>query len=85
MDHCALMEVLYYALCRLPGWSRGELTKFSTMVMVLEGYKTFGPLQLKRIDWKQEMFAEGDNPERECEKVGQSEDSPNWAAARGKS
>ena len=28
MDHCALIEVLYYALCGIPGGSRGELTKY---------------------------------------------------------
>ena len=25
MDHCALMDVLYYALCGIPGGTRGEL------------------------------------------------------------
>ena len=50
------------------------------MVMVLE--VVFGRLQLKRIDWKHEMFAEVEESERECEK---SEESPDWAAARGKS
>ena len=65
MDHCALVEVLYYALCGLPGRSRGELTEVPTMVMVLEGYEVFVPLQLKRIDWKQEMFVEGDQSELE--------------------
>ena len=79
MDHCALVEVLYYALCGLPGGSRGELTKFPTMVSVLEGYEAFEQLQLKRIDWKQEMFTEEDQSERECEK---SEESPDWAVAR---
>ena len=55
MDHCALVEVLYYALCGLPGGRRGESTEFHTMIRVMEGYEVFGPLQLKRIDWKQEM------------------------------
>ena len=26
MDHCALVEVLYYALCGIPGVRLGELT-----------------------------------------------------------
>ena len=58
MDHCALMEVLYYALCGIPGGSRGELTEFPKMVRVMEGHEMFGPLQLRRIDWNQEMFEE---------------------------
>ena len=58
MDHCALMEVLYYALCGIPGGSRGELTEFPKMVRVMEGHEVFGPLQLRRIDWNQEMFKE---------------------------
>ena len=58
MDHCALMEVLYYALCGIPGGSRGELTEFPRMVRVMEGHEVFGPLQLRRIDWNQEMFEE---------------------------
>ena len=58
MDHCALMEVLYYALCGIPGGSRGELTEFPKMVRVMEGHEVFGPLQLRRIYWNQEMFEE---------------------------
>ena len=58
MDHCALMEVLYYALCGIPVGSRGELTQFPRMVRVMEGHEVFGPLQLRRIDWNQEMFEE---------------------------
>ena len=58
MDHCALMEVLYYALCGIPGGSRGELTEYPTMIRVMEGHEVFGPLQLRRIDWQQEMFRE---------------------------
>ena len=42
MDHCALMEVLYYALCGIPGGSRGELTKYPRMVRVMEGHEVFG-------------------------------------------
>ena len=55
IDHCALMEVLYYALCGIPGGSRGELTEYPTMIMVIEGHEMFGPLQLRRIDWQQGM------------------------------
>ena len=58
MDHCALMEVLYYALCGIPGGNRGELTEFPKMVRVMEGHEVFEPLQLRRIDWNQEMFEE---------------------------
>ena len=56
MDHCALVEVLYYALCGIPCGARGELTKFPTMIRVMEGYEVFGPLQLRRFDWRQELF-----------------------------
>ena len=42
MDHCALMEVLYYALCGILGGSRGELTKYPRMVRVMEGHEVFG-------------------------------------------
>ena len=58
MDHCALMEVLYNALCCIPGGRRGELTEFPTMIRVMEGHEVFGPLQLIRNDWRQEMFME---------------------------
>ena len=51
MDHCALMDVLYYALCGIPGGSRGELTQYPRMVRVMEGLEVFGPLQVRRIDW----------------------------------
>ena len=37
MDHCSLMEVLYYALCGMPGGRRGELT----MIRVMEGHEVF--------------------------------------------
>ena len=50
MDHCALKEVYYYALCGIPGGSRGELTQFPRMVRVMDGYEVFGPLQLQQID-----------------------------------
>ena len=58
MDHCALMEVLYDALCGISGGSRGELTQFPRMVRVMEGHEVFGPMQVRRIDWNQEMFEE---------------------------
>ena len=64
MDHCALMEVLYYALCGIPGGSRGELTQFPRMVRVMEGHEVFGPLQVRRIDWNQEMFEEEEGLEQ---------------------
>ena len=35
MDHCALMEVLHYALCGIPGGSRVELTTYPTMIRVM--------------------------------------------------
>ena len=37
MDHCALMEVLCYALCVIPGGRRGALTEFPTMIRVMGG------------------------------------------------
>ena len=49
MDHCALVEVLYYALCGLTGGRRGELTEFPTMIKVMEDYEVFGPLQLSGL------------------------------------
>ena len=47
MDHYALMEVLYYALCGIPCGSLGELTEFLAMIIVMEGHEVFGPLQLR--------------------------------------
>ena len=67
MDHCALVEVLYYALCGITGGRRWEPTGFPTMIRVMEGYEVFGSLQLKRIDWRQEMFKEEEELEREHE------------------
>ena len=64
MDHCALMEVLYYALCGIPGGSRGELTEYPTMIRVMEGHEMFGRWQLRRIDWQQEMFEEEEGLEQ---------------------
>ena len=65
MDHCSLMEVLYYALCGRPGGSRGEFTEYPTMIRVMEGHEVFGPLQVRGVDWNQEMFKE----EEELEQV----------------
>ena len=50
MDRCALMEVLYYALCGIPGGKLVELTEVPTMIRVMDGHEVFGPLQLRRID-----------------------------------
>ena len=65
MDHCALIEVLHYALCGIPGGKLVELTEFPTMIRVMEGHEVFEPLQLRRIDWRQEMFMEEEELERE--------------------
>ena len=35
------------------------------MIRVMEWHDVFGPLQLRRIDWKQEMFKEEEEPEPE--------------------
>ena len=64
MHRCALVEVLYYALCGIPGGERGELKEFPSMIRVMEGYEVFGQLQRKRIDWRQEMFQEEEEIER---------------------
>ena len=37
--------------------SRG-VDQFPRMVRVMEGHEVFGPLQLRRINWNQEMFEE---------------------------
>ena len=42
MDHCALKEVLCYALCGMPGERLGELTEFPTMIRVMEGIRGNG-------------------------------------------
>ena len=34
------------------------------MIMVMEGHEVFGPLQLRRIDWQQEMFKEEEEMEQ---------------------
>ena len=65
MDHCSLTDVVYYAPCGIPGGSRGELTKYPMMIRVMEGHEVFGPLQVRRVDWNQEMFKE----EEELEQV----------------
>ena len=35
------------------------------MIRVMEGHEVFGPLQLRRIDWRQGMFMEEEELERE--------------------
>ena len=72
MDQCVLMEVLYYALCGIPGGRLGELTEFLAMIIVMEWHEVFGPLQLRRIDWRQEMFMEEEELGREQGAAGQS-------------
>ena len=45
------------------------------MIRVMEGHEVFGPLQLRRVDWQQEMF----NEEEELE---QGETGPDtWKAS----
>ena len=34
------------------------------MIRVMEGHEMFGPLQLRRIDWQQEMFEEEEGLEQ---------------------
>ena len=34
------------------------------MIRVMEGHEVFGPLQLRRIDWDQEMFKEEEELEQ---------------------
>ena len=46
------------------------------MLRVMEGHEVFGPLQLRRIDWQQEMFKEEEELERE-----QGEPEPNTGKA----
>ena len=82
MDHCALVEVLYYALCGIPGGERGELKEVPTMMRIIEGYEVFWPLQLKRIDWGQEMFKEEEEIEREREQAASKPDG-NVVAGQG--
>ena len=50
MDHCALMEILYYALCEIPGGRLREPTEFPSMIRAIVGPEVFGPLQLRRIN-----------------------------------
>ena len=47
MDHCAWAQVLFFALCGLPGGPTGKLTRYPTMIRVMEGYEQFGVLQKK--------------------------------------
>ena len=62
-------------------WSRGELTSFHTMIRVMEGHEVYRPLQLKRIDWRQEVFTEGEESEREHEDG--AEGGQYWDAVKG--
>ena len=32
------------------------------MIRVMEGHEVFGPLQVRRVDWNQEMFKEEEEP-----------------------
>ena len=52
------------------------------MIRVMEGYEVFGPLQLKRIDWRQEMFQEEEEIERELEQAALKRDE-NVVAGQG--
>ena len=56
MDHCEVAEVLFFALCGLPGGPYGELSMYPTMSRVIKGHEPFGVLQRKRIDWEQHIF-----------------------------
>ena len=40
------------------------MTEYPTMVRGMEGHEMFGPLQLRRIDWQQEMFEEEEGLEQ---------------------
>ena len=44
------------------------------MIRVMEGHVVFGPLQLRRVDWKQEMF-------KEEEELEQGESGPDTGKA----
>ena len=44
------------------------------MTRVMTGYEVFGPLQLKRFDWRQEMFKEDEEIEREREQAASKPD-----------
>ena len=83
MDHCALVEVLYYAFCGIPCGEQGELKEFPTMIRVMEGYEVFGPLQRKRIDRGQEMFQEEVDIEREREQAALKPDGSEVAGQGG--
>ena len=54
------------------GGSRGEVTEYPTMIRMMEGHEVFGPLQLRRIDYKHEMFKEEEALEREQGEAGQT-------------
>ena len=58
MDHCALAEVLLFALCGLPGGLTGELARYPTMIRMVEGYEPFGVLKKNRIHGEHHMLEE---------------------------
>ena len=53
------------------------------MIMVMGGYEVFGPLQRKRIDWRQEMFQEEEEIEREREQAALKPDESEVAGQGG--
>ena len=56
---------------RITRWEARELKEFPTMIRVMEWHEVFGPLQLRRIDWRQEMFMEEEELERDLGAAGQ--------------
>ena len=74
---------MYYALCGIPGGELGELKEFPTTIRVMEGYEVFGPLQRKRIDWRQEMFQEEEEIELELEQAALKPDESEVAGQGG--
>ena len=58
MDHCALAEVLLFALCGLPGGLTGELARYPTMIRMVEGYEPFGVLKKHQIHGEHHMLEE---------------------------
>ena len=58
MDHCALAEVLFFALCGLPGGPTGELARYHKMIRMVEGYEPFGVLKKDRNHGEHHMLEE---------------------------
>ena len=50
--------MLFFALCGLPGGTKSELARYSTMIRMMECYEPFGALQKNLIDWEQHIFEE---------------------------